>query len=70
MLTGGGLLAVLGCEHLKLEGAGPLAVIIAAFTSIYSWTQQGWHIEDVRLRSSIITCINTDLGALVSIRFR
>lgn len=47
MLTAGGLLAVLGTEGTSVEGAGPLAVIIAAFTSIYFWTKQGWHIEDV-----------------------
>jgi len=47
MLSGGGLLAVLGFERTSLEGAGPLAVIISSFTSIYFWTKQGWHIEDV-----------------------
>lgn len=47
MLSGGGLLAVLGFEQTSLEGAGPLAVIIASFTSIYFWTKQGWNIEDV-----------------------
>jgi len=47
MLSAGGLLAVLGCEGTSIEGAGPLAVISAAFTSIYFWTKQGWHIEDV-----------------------
>ncbi|CAI6355832.1 unnamed protein product [Macrosiphum euphorbiae] len=46
MLTGGGLLAVLGFEGAHLEGAGPLAVIISSFTSIYFWTKQGWNIED------------------------
>lgn len=52
MLTGGGLLAVMGFEETSLQGAGPLAVIIAAFTSIYFWTKQGWSIEDVCLQSS------------------
>lgn len=47
MLTGGGLLAVLSSEGTNYEGAGPLAVIISAFTSIYFWTKQGWNIEDV-----------------------
>jgi len=47
MLAGGGLLAVLGFEGANLEGAGPLAVIISSFTSIYFWTKQGWNIEDV-----------------------
>uniref|UniRef100_A0A2S2NJL7 Sodium/hydrogen exchanger 9B1 n=2 Tax=Schizaphis graminum TaxID=13262 RepID=A0A2S2NJL7_SCHGA len=46
MLSGGGLLAVLGFERTSLEGAGPLAVIISSFTSIYFWTKQGWNIED------------------------
>lgn len=52
MLTGGGLLAVLGFEETSLEGAGPLAVIISAFTSMYFWTKQGWNIEDVCLSLS------------------
>jgi hypothetical protein len=47
MLTCGGLLAVLGFEETSLEGAGPLAVIISAFTSMYFWTKQGWNIENV-----------------------
>jgi len=47
MLSGGGLLAVLGFEKIDLEGAGPLAVIISSFTSIYFWTKQGWNIEEV-----------------------
>ncbi|XP_025405058.1 sodium/hydrogen exchanger 9B1 isoform X2 [Sipha flava] len=46
MLTCGGLLAVLGFEETSLEGAGPLAVIISAFTSMYFWTKQGWNIEN------------------------
>ncbi|XP_050529093.1 sodium/hydrogen exchanger 9B2 isoform X2 [Daktulosphaira vitifoliae] len=46
MLSGGGLLAVFGSENRFFEGAGPLAVISAAFTSIYFWTNQGWNIED------------------------
>lgn len=53
MLAGGGLLAVLSCEGTNFEGAGPLAVIISAFTSIYFWTKQGWNIEDVCQRLSI-----------------
>ncbi|VVC43995.1 Hypothetical protein CINCED_3A025739 [Cinara cedri] len=46
IITGGGFLAVFGFEKLNLEGAGPLAVIITAFTSICFWTKQGWAIED------------------------
>lgn len=47
MLFGGGLIAVLGSEAIGLGGAGPLAVVAAAFVSCYSWTQQGWEVDDV-----------------------
>lgn len=46
MLFGGGLVAVFGSEKIGFEGAGPLAVVFAAFTSSYFWTQQGWELED------------------------
>ncbi|XP_059616987.1 sodium/hydrogen exchanger 9B2 isoform X2 [Phlebotomus argentipes] len=46
MLFGGGLLAVFGSELIKFEGAGPLAVVFAAFVSNYFWCQQGYDIED------------------------
>ncbi|XP_034231222.1 sodium/hydrogen exchanger 9B2 isoform X2 [Thrips palmi] len=46
MLFGGGLIAVLGSEAIGLGGAGPLAVVAAAFVSCYSWTQQGWEVDD------------------------
>lgn len=46
MLLGGGLLAVFGSEMLGFEGAGPLAVVFAAFTSNYFWCQQGYDMED------------------------
>ncbi|XP_052129722.1 sodium/hydrogen exchanger 9B2 [Frankliniella occidentalis] len=46
MLFGGGLIAVLGSESIGLGGAGPLAVVSAAFVSCYSWTQQGWEFEE------------------------
>lgn len=46
MLFGGGLLAVFGSEMIHFEGAGPLAVVFAAFTSNYYWCKQGWSIED------------------------
>jgi solute carrier family 9B (sodium/hydrogen exchanger), member 1/2 len=37
MLLGAGLMAVHGSELLDYEGAGPLAVVFAAFTSNYFW---------------------------------
>jgi solute carrier family 9B (sodium/hydrogen exchanger), member 1/2 len=46
MLFGGGLLAVYGSEEIGFEGAGPLGVVFAAFTSSYFWCQQGWELED------------------------
>lgn len=48
MLFGGGLLAVYGSELLHFEGAGPLAVVFAAFTSSYYWGKQGegWSIDE------------------------
>lgn len=46
MLFGGGLLAVYGSELIHFEGAGPLAVVFAAFTSSYFWCKQGWSIEE------------------------
>lgn len=46
MLFGGGLLAVFGSELIHFEGAGPLAVVFAAFTSSYYWSKQGWSCED------------------------
>lgn len=47
MLLGGGMIAVFGSELVHLEGAGPLAVVAAAFVSIWIWSTQGWDIEDV-----------------------
>jgi len=47
MLFGAGLISVLGSESIGLGGAGPLAVVTAAFVSCYSWTQQGWEVEEV-----------------------
>jgi solute carrier family 9B (sodium/hydrogen exchanger), member 1/2 len=46
MLLGGGLVAVYGSEMLHFEGAGPLAVVFAAFTSQYFWIKQGWTLEE------------------------
>lgn len=46
MLFGGGLLAVFGSEKVHFEGAGPLAVVFAAFTSSYFWCGDGWDLED------------------------
>lgn len=47
MLLGGGLLAVFGSEAIELGGAGPLAVVAAAFISCYFWQKQGWEVDDV-----------------------
>jgi hypothetical protein len=47
MLFGGGLIAVLGSEHIGYGGAGPLGCITAAFVSCFFWTKQGWEVEDV-----------------------
>jgi len=46
MLFGGGLIAVLGSEHIGYGGAGPLGCITAAFVSCYFWMKQGWEVED------------------------
>uniref|UniRef100_A0A8D8ZRS9 Mitochondrial sodium/hydrogen exchanger 9B2 n=1 Tax=Cacopsylla melanoneura TaxID=428564 RepID=A0A8D8ZRS9_9HEMI len=46
MLLGGGLIVIFASEHVGLGGAGPLGVIAAAFVSSYSWSQQGWEIDD------------------------
>ncbi|XP_050584748.1 uncharacterized protein LOC126919489 isoform X2 [Bombus affinis] len=46
MLLGGGLLAVFGSEAIELGGAGPLAVVAAAFVSCYFWQTQGWEVDD------------------------
>ncbi|XP_020285013.1 mitochondrial sodium/hydrogen exchanger 9B2 isoform X2 [Pseudomyrmex gracilis] len=46
MLLGGGLLAVFGSEAIELGGAGPLAVVAAAFVSCYFWQQEGWGVDD------------------------
>lgn len=35
MLFAGGLLAVIGSEHIGYEGAGPLAVVFAAFIGYF-----------------------------------
>ncbi|KAL0105705.1 hypothetical protein PUN28_015873 [Cardiocondyla obscurior] len=46
MLLGGGLLAVFGSEAIELGGAGPLAVVAAAFVSCYFWQQEGWDVDN------------------------
>lgn len=46
MLLCGGLLAVFGSELIHYDGAGPLAVVFAAFISNYYWCRQGWEIDD------------------------
>jgi len=40
LLTGGGILAVLGSEKIGFGGAGPLGLIIAAFVA-----SCGWHVN-------------------------
>ncbi|XP_048262172.1 uncharacterized protein LOC100651474 isoform X3 [Bombus terrestris] len=52
MLLGGGLLAVFGSEAIELGGAGPLAVVAAAFVSCYFWQTQGWEVDDVAPKAS------------------
>lgn len=47
MLLGGGMLAVFGSEAIELGGAGPLAVVAAAFVSCYFWQEEGWEVDDV-----------------------
>lgn len=37
MLFVGGLMAIHGSDLIKYEGAGPLAIVFAAFTSNYFW---------------------------------
>ena len=54
MLLGGGLLAVFGSEAIELGGAGPLAVVAAAFISCYFWQKQGWEVDDVSIYLSLI----------------
>ncbi|XP_033325284.1 na[+]/H[+] hydrogen antiporter 1 isoform X1 [Megalopta genalis] len=46
MLLSGGLLAVFGSEAIELGGAGPLAVVVAAFVSCYFWQKQGWEVDE------------------------
>ncbi|XP_044011535.1 sodium/hydrogen exchanger 9B2 isoform X2 [Aphidius gifuensis] len=46
MLLGGGLIAVFGSEAIELGGAGPLAVVAAAFVSCYFWQKDGWEVDD------------------------
>lgn len=45
----GGLLAVLGSEHSGFGGAGPLAVILAAYVASSGWEAQGWKVGEVRI---------------------
>lgn len=46
MLFAGGLVAIYGSEEIDYEGAGPLAVVFAAFVSNLFWCKQGWEVED------------------------
>lgn len=49
MLLGGGMLAVFGSEAIDLGGAGPLAVVAAAFVSCYFWQKDGWEVDEVSI---------------------
>lgn len=40
MLFAGGVLAVIGSEHIGYEGAGPLAVVFAAFIGYFFLFEQ------------------------------
>ncbi|XP_065352910.1 sodium/hydrogen exchanger 9B2-like [Cloeon dipterum] len=44
LLLLGGLVAVLGFDRLSLSGAGPLAVIVAAFGAGTAFANQGWPV--------------------------
>ncbi|KAL5279795.1 SLC9B2 family protein [Megaselia abdita] len=46
LLFAGGLVAIFGSEEIGYEGAGPLGVVFAAFTSNLFWCKQGWEVED------------------------
>lgn len=46
LLFAAGMMAVHGSELIHYEGAGPLAVVFAAFTANYLWCKQGWSIEE------------------------
>lgn len=46
MLFVGGLMAVHGSELIHYDGAGPLAVVFAAFSANYFWCKQGWTIDE------------------------
>lgn len=46
MLFTGGLVAIFGSDEIGYEGAGPLGVVFAAFTSNLFWCKQGWEVDD------------------------
>ncbi|KAJ8686519.1 hypothetical protein QAD02_022313 [Eretmocerus hayati] len=46
MLLGAGMISVFGSERINLRGAGPLAVIAAAFVSSYFWQEDGWAVNN------------------------
>ncbi|KAJ8686521.1 hypothetical protein QAD02_022315 [Eretmocerus hayati] len=46
MLLGAGMISVFGSEQINLGGAGPLAVVAAAFVSCYFWQKDGWEVDD------------------------
>lgn len=69
MLLGGGLLAVFGSEAIELGGAGPLAVVAAAFISCYFWQKQGWEVDDVSIYIYKIRICNEKLFSLFCYKF-
>nr|KAF7401871.1 hypothetical protein H0235_015207 [Vespula pensylvanica] len=58
MLLGGGMVAVFGSEAIELGGAGPLAVVAAAFVSCYFWQKDGWEVDDVSIAGLTIISHN------------
>ncbi|XP_060517632.1 sodium/hydrogen exchanger 9B1-like [Cylas formicarius] len=46
LLFAGCMLSVFGSTAVGYGGAGPLACVVAAFTSIIGWMKQGWNNEE------------------------
>ncbi|KAF4529021.1 hypothetical protein B566_EDAN016870 [Ephemera danica] len=42
----GGLIVVLGSDRISMGGAGPLAVIVAAFFASSAWINKGWRVGE------------------------
>lgn len=54
------MVAVFGSEAIELGGAGPLAVVAAAFVSCYFWQKDGWEVDDVSIAG--LTIVTTFLS--------